>query len=86
MFDNVSWPSSMWGWIAAAPDPAVVGDAWQEMWRTRIQNADFWFKQWAPLNVSVAGAVWAASYDMSKAPTTWTLRAMPVWISPFTVT
>ncbi len=47
MFDNVSWPSSMWGWIATAPDPAVVGDKWKEMWRTRIQNADFWLKQWA---------------------------------------
>jgi uncharacterized protein len=47
MFDNVSWPSSMWGWMAAAPDPAVVGDRWKEMWRTRIENADFWFKQWA---------------------------------------
>ncbi len=46
MFDNFSWPSSMWGWMAAPPDPAVVGDAWQEMWRTRIENADFWFKNW----------------------------------------
>ena len=26
IFDNVSWPSSMFGWVAAAPDPAVVGD------------------------------------------------------------
>lgn len=47
MFDNISWPSSMWGWMAQAPDPAIVGDAWQEMWRTRIDNAEFWFKQWA---------------------------------------
>jgi predicted acyl esterase len=46
MFDNVSWPSSMFGWMAAAPDPAVVGEAWQEMWRKRIDNADFWFRQW----------------------------------------
>ncbi len=47
MFDNVSWPSSMWGWIAQPPDPAVVGDAWKEMWKTRIDGADFLFKQWA---------------------------------------
>jgi len=47
MFDNISWPSSMWGWIAQPPDPAVVGDAWKEMWKERIANADFWFKQWA---------------------------------------
>jgi predicted acyl esterase len=25
----------------------VAGDAWQEMWRTRIEHADFWFRQWA---------------------------------------
>jgi predicted acyl esterase len=37
----------MWGWIAQPPDPAVVGDAWKEMWKERIANADFWFKQWA---------------------------------------
>jgi putative CocE/NonD family hydrolase len=47
MFDNVSWPSSMWGWLSLPPDPAVVGAAWQEMWRTRIRNADFWFRRWA---------------------------------------
>jgi uncharacterized protein len=47
MFDNVSWPSSMFGLVAAPPDPAVVGDKWKEMWRTRVENADFWFKQWA---------------------------------------
>ena len=47
MFDNVSWPSPMFGWVAAPPDAAVVGDRWQEMWRTRIESADFWFKQWA---------------------------------------
>ena len=47
MFDNVSWPSSMFGWMSLPPDPAVVGDPWKEMWRERIRNADFWFKQWA---------------------------------------
>jgi predicted acyl esterase len=25
----------------------VVGDPWKEMWRERVRNADFWFKQWA---------------------------------------
>jgi predicted acyl esterase len=33
MFDNVSWPSSMFGWMSLPPDPAVVGDPWKEMWR-----------------------------------------------------
>jgi predicted acyl esterase len=47
MFDNVSWPSSMFGWLSLPPDPAVVGDAWQSMWRERIRNADYWFRRWA---------------------------------------
>lgn len=47
MADNASWPSSMWGWLPAPPDPAVVGDGWKEIWRDRIQNMGFWFDQWA---------------------------------------
>lgn len=46
MFDNVSWASSMFGWLSAAPDPAVVGDAWKRMWKERIDNVDYWFAKW----------------------------------------
>jgi len=46
MMDNVGWASSMFGWLPAPPDPAVVGDAWKDLWRTRIQNMGFWFEQW----------------------------------------
>lgn len=44
--DNVAWASSMWGWRTRPPDPLVVGDRWQEMWRERIRNANFWFRYW----------------------------------------
>jgi len=47
MVDNVSWPSSMWGWLATPPDPVIVGDSWKAMWRQRIAHADFWFGTWA---------------------------------------
>ena len=47
MFDLVSWPSTMWGWLAQPPDPIVVGDSWKERWRERIRNASFFFEQWA---------------------------------------
>ncbi|MBK8047531.1 MAG: CocE/NonD family hydrolase [Anaerolineales bacterium] len=47
MQDNAGWAASMWGWLSAPPDPLVVGDRWQEMWRTRLQNAEFWFDHWA---------------------------------------
>ncbi|WP_421696248.1 CocE/NonD family hydrolase [Aestuariivirga sp.] len=46
MMDNVGWASSMWGWLPAPPDPAVVGDSWRENWRQRIRNMSFWFQQW----------------------------------------
>lgn len=46
MMDNIGWPSSMWGWLPAPPDPEVVGESWKEMWRQRIQNMSFWFEQW----------------------------------------
>ena len=48
MFDNVSWPSSMWGWIAQPPDPAVVGDAWKEMWKERIDKRRFLVQAMGP--------------------------------------
>jgi uncharacterized protein len=46
MLDNIEWPSTMWGWMATPPDPAIVGGRWKEMWRERIRNADFWFQMW----------------------------------------
>ncbi len=46
MLDNIEWPSSMWGWVALPPDPAVVGERWKDMWSQRIRNANFWFQMW----------------------------------------
>lgn len=46
MMDNVGWASSMFGWLPAPPDPAIVGERWKEMWRKRIQGMRFWFEQW----------------------------------------
>ena len=46
MQDNGGWASSMWGWLSQPPDPLVVGDRWQDMWKERIDNADFWFDPW----------------------------------------
>ena len=37
-----------------------------------IKEHAFWFQEWAPLNVTVAAAVWSASYSLSGAPATWT--------------
>lgn len=71
MLDNTSWPSDMWAWLPLPPDPAVVGDAWREIWRNRIRSVDFWFKQWG--EHQTRDAYWAANsvrgqYDRVKVP------------------
>ncbi|MFO1056447.1 MAG: CocE/NonD family hydrolase [Dongiaceae bacterium] len=71
MMDNAAWPSSMWGWLALPPDPAVVGEGWREQWRARIRAADFWFRQWA--THQTRDAYWAETsvrdhYDRVKVP------------------
>jgi spore germination protein YaaH len=49
-----------------------------------IKEHQFWFQQWAPVNVVVAAAVWSATYDMSSAPRMWTLLHSQTF--PVTVT
>jgi spore germination protein YaaH len=49
-----------------------------------IKEHQFWFKQWAPVNTRLAAAVWAAGYDLSQAPTGWTLLHSQTF--PVTVT
>ncbi len=37
-----------------------------------IKEHQFWFQQWAPVNVNVAAPVWSASYDLTGVPAAWT--------------
>ena len=37
-----------------------------------LKEHNFWFQQWAPVNATVASAVWAASYNLAGAPASWT--------------
>jgi uncharacterized membrane protein len=39
---------------------------------TMIKEHQFWFKQSAPINVTVSGPIWSAQYDLTQAPTAWT--------------
>ncbi len=71
MQDNFGWSASMWGWLTQPPDPLVVGPQWQDLWRTRIQNAEYWFDHWA--SHPTRDDYWAASsvrdhYDQVKVP------------------
>ncbi len=49
-----------------------------------IKEHQFWFKQWAPMKTAVAAPVWSASYDLSHAPTGWTMlhaQSFPVTVT-----
>jgi hypothetical protein len=37
-----------------------------------IKEHQFWFQQWGPVNVTVAAAVWSATYNLTGAPASWT--------------
>jgi putative CocE/NonD family hydrolase len=45
--DNFAWASIMYSLEALPPDPAVVGDAWRDMWQQRLDHMEFWLKRWA---------------------------------------
>lgn len=44
--DNLSWASVMFGCNTCPPDPAIVGDAWRQMWRQRLDESGLWLATW----------------------------------------
>jgi uncharacterized protein len=44
--DNLSEASTMFAHSTAPPDPAVVGDAWREMWLERLRANGPWLRNW----------------------------------------
>jgi predicted acyl esterase len=44
--DNLSWASTMFGYNSCPPDPALVGDAWRDMWLARLKGSGLWLKKW----------------------------------------
>lgn len=44
--DNLSWASTMFAYTSCPPDPEVVGDAWRDMWRERIEGSGLWLEKW----------------------------------------
>ena len=40
------WSSFILALMAMPPDPAIVGDRWQEMWRERLEALDCWSVRW----------------------------------------
>ncbi len=44
--ENLGWGATMWSYSSRAPDPALVGDSWPEMWLDRLENEPFLPSVW----------------------------------------
>lgn len=39
--ENLGWGATMWAYSSRAPDPALVGDKWRDMWLNRLEHEPF---------------------------------------------
>jgi putative CocE/NonD family hydrolase len=44
--DNLSWASTMLAYNSLPPDPAMVGEAWRDMWFQRLRGSGLWLAKW----------------------------------------
>jgi uncharacterized protein len=44
--DMLSWASTMYAYNARPPDPAIVGEAWREMWLERLRESPPFIEAW----------------------------------------
>jgi len=44
--DNLSWASTMFDQNTHPPDPALVGEAWRDMWLERLEKSGLWLEKW----------------------------------------
>ncbi|RJG43945.1 CocE/NonD family hydrolase [Mesorhizobium sp. DCY119] len=44
--ENLGWGSTMLSYSSRAPDPALVGDKWRDMWLARLENEPFLPADW----------------------------------------
>lgn len=44
--ENLGWGATMWSYSSRAPDPALVGENWREMWLDRLENEPFLPATW----------------------------------------
>ncbi len=44
--ENFGWASNMLAYSSRPPDPALVGDQWQSMWKHRLENIEFDLSTW----------------------------------------
>jgi putative CocE/NonD family hydrolase len=46
MIDNMHWGTTAWAIAMTPPDPALVGDAWRDMWQGRLNGNGIWMEDW----------------------------------------
>ncbi|MDK3018160.1 CocE/NonD family hydrolase [Pseudodonghicola flavimaris] len=44
--ENLGWGATMWSYSSRAPDPALVGEAWRQMWLDRLAAEPFLPATW----------------------------------------
>ncbi len=44
--DNLAWGATMWAFSSRAPDPALVGERWRDMWLERLKAEPFLPSVW----------------------------------------
>lgn len=44
--ENLGWGSTMWSYSSRAPDPALVGSKWRDMWLERLEEEPFLPSVW----------------------------------------
>ncbi len=44
--ENFGWAANMLAYSSRPPDPALIGDKWQSMWRHRLENLEFDLSTW----------------------------------------
>ena len=46
LLENFGWSSNIMSYASRPPDPALVGDKWQDMWRARLENEKLQWSNW----------------------------------------
>lgn len=46
LLENLGWAATMLSFSAAVPDPALVGDKWRDMWKSRLDNMPLLAETW----------------------------------------
>lgn len=57
LLENMGWAATMLSFSAAVPDPRLVGDDWQAMWKHRLENMPLLAQPW--IEHSTRDAYWA---------------------------